>query len=149
MPEGQQYGCPLDGEIDILYWMGHELYRIIGAIHFGDLPPDNVDFSETLRTPAVWSGQIHTYVIEWFRERIACYVNDRVHGMATPVDIKPWPWLFDEKSFYLIVSMAVGGALGGKVVPEDLPATVEFDWIRVYAEGCRTVLSSAQMVHNT
>jgi len=38
--------------------------------------------------------------------------------------------------------MAVGGTLGGKVVPEDLPATVEFDWIRVYAEGCRTGLSS-------
>ena len=30
---------------------------IIGAIHFGDLPPDNVHYSETLRAPAVWSGQ--------------------------------------------------------------------------------------------
>jgi hypothetical protein len=42
--------------------------------------------------------------------------------------------------FYLIVNMAVGGTLGGEVVPEDLPATVEFDWIRVYPEGCRTGL---------
>jgi len=28
------------------------------------------------------------------------------------------------------------------VVPQDLLATVEFDWIRVYPEGCRTGLSS-------
>ena len=107
--------------------MGHEPYRIIGAIHFGDLPPDNVHFSETLRTPAVWSGQVYTYGIEWSRERMACHVKDRVNGMATPLDIKPWPWLFDEKSFYLIVNMAVGGTLCGKVVPEDLSAKVEFE----------------------
>ena len=142
MPEGQQYGWPLEGEIDILEWTGHEPHRIIGAIHFGDLPPDNVHYSETLRAPAVWSGQFHTYGIEWSPKRIAWYVNDRIHGVATPADIKPWPWVFDEKSFYLIVNMAVGGTLGGKVVPEDLPATVEFDWIRVYDEGCRTGLSS-------
>ena len=49
---------------------------------------------------------------------------------------------FDEKSFYLILNMAVGGTLGGEVVPEDLPATVEFDWIRVYAEGCKAGLLS-------
>ena len=60
--------------------------------------------------------------------------------MATPVDIEPWPRLFDEKSSYLIVNRAVGSALDGKVVPEDLPATVEFCWIRAYAEYCRTGL---------
>ena len=142
MPEGQQYGWPLEGEIDIPEWTGHEPHRIIGAIHFGDLPPDNVHYSETLRAPAVWSGQFHTYGIEWSPERIAWYANDRIHGVATPADIAPWPWVFDEKSFYLIVNMAVGGTLGGEVVPDDLPATVEFDWIRVYPEGCRTELSS-------
>ena len=142
MPEGQQYRWPLVGEIDILEWTGHQPHRIIGAIHLGDLPPDNVHCSETLRAPAAWSGQFHTYGIEWSRERIAWCVNDRIHGVATPVDIKPWPWVFDEKSFYLIVNMAVGGTLGGKVVPEYLPAMVEFDWIRIYAEGCRTGLSS-------
>ena len=142
MPEGQQYGWPLEGKIDILEWTGHEPHRIIGAIHFGDLPPDNLHYSETLRAPTFWSGQFHTYGIEWSPKRIAWYVNSRIHGVAAPADIKPWPWVFDEKSFYLIANMAVGGTLGGKVVPEDLPETVEFDWIRIYAEGCRIELSS-------
>ena len=69
--------------------------------------------------------------------------------MATPVDIKLWPRLFDEKFFYLIVNRAVGSALDGKkVVPEDLPATVKFCWIRAYAECCKTGLSSPSVVHN-
>ena len=96
MPEGQQYGWPLEGEIDILEWTGHEPHRIIGAIHFGDLPPDNVHYSEALRAPAVWSGQFHSYGIKWSPKRIAWYVNNRIHGVATPADIKPWPSVFDE-----------------------------------------------------
>ena len=141
MPEGQQHGLPREGEIDILEWTGNEPHCIIGAIHFGDLPPNNLHYSETLLAPAVWSGQFDTFNIEWSLERIARYANDRGQGMATPGDIKPWPWVFDEKSFYLNFNMAVGGALAGEVVPEDMPATVEFDWIRVYAEGCKVGLS--------
>ena len=92
MPEGQQYGWPLEDETDTLDWMGHKPHRIIVAIHFGDLPPGNVHFSETLRTPALWIGQFCTSSIDWFRERIASYVNDHVHGMATSFDINRRPW---------------------------------------------------------
>lgn len=136
MPEEKNLGWPLEGEIDILEWTGHEPHRLIGAIHFGDLPPDNVHYSETLRAPAVWSGDFHTYGIQWSPNRVAWYVDDRIHGVATPDDIAPWPWVFDDKAFHLILNMAVGGTLGGEVVPADLPATVEFDWIRVYSRSC-------------
>ena len=78
--------------------------------------------------------------------RLVCEQSHSRCGYAA--DIKPWPWVFDKKSFYLIANMAVGGTLGGKVVPEDLLATVEFDWIRVYAEGCRIGLSSPLVVQN-
>ena len=87
MPEGEQYGWPLEDGTDILDWTGHEPHHIIGGIHFWDLPPGKVHFSETLRTPAIWSGQFHTCGIDWSRERIACYVNDHIHGMASPFDI--------------------------------------------------------------
>ena len=136
MPEEKTLGWPLEGEIDILEWTGHEPHRLIGAIHFGDLPPDNVHYSETLRAPGVWSGEFHTYGIEWSPSRIAWYVDDRIHGVVTPADVAPWPWVFDDQAFHLILNMAVGGTLGGEVVPSDLPATVEFDWIRVYPLSC-------------
>ena len=82
--------------------------------------------------------------IEWSRERIAnSMVRERSYSRCgNPRRYQALALGFDEKSFYLILNMAVGGTLGGEVVPEDLPATVEFDWIRVYAEGCKAGLLS-------
>jgi len=136
MPEDKQFRWPLEGEIDILEWTGNEPHRIIGAIHFGDLPPGNVHYSETLRTPSVWNGEFHTFGVEWSPQRIRWYVDGREHGVATPDEAAPWPWVFDRKPFHLILNVAVGGTLGGDVVRDDLPATLDVDWVRVYPRDC-------------
>ena len=136
MPENKQFRWPLEGEIDILEWTGNEPHRIIGAIHFGDLPPGNVHYSETLRTPSVWNGEFHTFGLEWSPQQIRWYVDGREHGVATPDEAAPWPWVFDSKPFHLILNVAVGGTLGGDVVRDDLPATLDVDWVRVYPPDC-------------
>lgn len=136
MPEDKQLRWPLEGEIDILEWTGNEPHRIIGAIHFGDLPPGNVHYSETLRSPSKWSEEFHTFGVEWSPQRITWYVDGRAHGVATPTETAPWPWVFDDKRFHLIFNVAVGGTLGGEVSPEDLPATLDIDWVRVYPRNC-------------
>ena len=59
-------------------------------------------------------------------------MDGREHGVATPDEVAPWPWVFDSKPFHLILNVAVGGMLGGDVVRDDLPATVDVDWVRVY-----------------
>lgn len=141
MPEDQHFRWPLEGEIDILEWTGHQPNRAIGAIHFGELPPGNVHYSETLRRADSLAGEFHTVGILWTPQRIAWYVDDQIHSVVTPERIAPWSWVFDDKSFYLILNMAVGGTLGGELVPEDLPATVEFDWVRVYSAACSDHLS--------
>ena len=102
MPEDKQLRWPLEGEIDILEWTGNEPHRIIGAIHFGDLPPGNVHYSETLRSPSKWSEAFHTFGVEWSPQRITWYVDGRAHGVATPTETAPWPWVFDDKPFHLI-----------------------------------------------
>ena len=136
MPEDKQLRWPLEGEIDILEWTGNEPHRIIGAIHFGDLPPGNVHYSETVRSPSTWSGEFHTFGVEWSPQRITWYVDGRAHGIATPTETAPWPWVFDDKRFHLILNVAVGGTLGGEVSTEDLPATLDIDWVRVYPHNC-------------
>ena len=135
-PEDKQLHWPLEGEIDILEWTGNEPHRIIGAIHFGDLPHGNVHYSETLRSPSKWSEAFHTFGVEWSPQRITWYVDGRAHGVATPTETAPWPWVFDDKRFHLIFNVAVGGTLGGEVSPEDLPATLDIDWVRVYPRNC-------------
>lgn len=137
MPDNKRLDWPLEGEVDILEWTGHEPHRLIGAIHFGDRPPDNVHYSETLRAPAVWSGAFHTFGVLWSSQRIVWYVDGQTYGMANPKRIAPWRWVFDQQPFHLILNMAVGGTLGGEVVLQHLPATVEVDWVRVFDLGCQ------------
>ena len=136
MPDPHNEQWPLQGEIDILEWVGNDPHRIIGALHFGDIWPGNVHYSETLRTPDSWVGDYHTFGVVWAPGKIRWFVDGRVHAEATPEQLAPWPWVFDEKPFYVIVNMAVGGTLGGTVEAADYPASLKVDWIKVYDHSC-------------
>ena len=127
---------PLDGEIDIMEWTGNEPNRLIGAAHFGPLPPNNVHYSETLRLPAPWNEGWHEFAVEWTPDRIQWQVDGRIHSTMTPDNIFPYPWVFDRFPFYLILNVAVGGTLGGEVYRQDLPATMRVDWVKVYPLTC-------------
>lgn len=127
---------PLAGEIDIMEWTGNEPNRLIGAAHFGPLPPNNVHYSETLRLPDPWNADWHEFAVEWGPDRIQWEVDGRTHSTMTPDNILPHPWVFDRVPFYLILNVAVGGTLGGEVFVEDLPATMLVDWVKAYPASC-------------
>ncbi|MDG1066220.1 MAG: glycoside hydrolase family 16 protein [Luminiphilus sp.] len=135
MPQSER-PWPLAGEIDIMEWTGNEPNRLIGAAHFGPLPPNNVHYSETLRLPAPWNEGWHEFAVEWAPGRIHWEVDGRTHSTMTPDNILPHPWVFDHFPFYLILNLAVGGTLGGEVYIQDLPATMLVDWIKVYPLTC-------------
>ena len=105
--EEKNLGWPLEGEIDILEWTGHEPHRLIRAIHFGDLPPDNVHYSGRCAQSSM-ERRFPSLRYSVVANRVAWYVDDRIHGVATLDDIAPWPWVFDDKAFHLILNMAVG-----------------------------------------
>ena len=142
MPDPADRPWPEDGEIDILEWTGNHPNRVIGAVHFGDVWPNNVHYSETLLTPTNWSEGFHTYGVIWEPGAVHWYVDGRVHGTANADHIAPWRWVFDDSDFYLIVNLAIGGTLGGEVAVEDLPTTMEVDWIRIYDHSCHKGLSA-------
>lgn len=127
---------PLAGEIDIMEWTGNDPHRLIGAAHFGPLPPANVHYSETLRLPERWDKGWHEFAVEWQPDRIAWEVDGRVHGIMTPEHTGKYPWVFNGAPFYMILNVAVGGTLGGAVRREDLPATMRVDWVKVYSLAC-------------
>lgn len=141
MPDPADKPWPEQGEIDILEWTGNQPHRVIGAVHFGDVWPDNVHYSETLLTPTNWSEGFHTYGVIWEPGAVHWYVDGRVHATANADHIAPWRWVFDDSDFYLIVNLAIGGTLGGEVSLEDLPTTMEVDWIRIYDHDCQEGLS--------
>lgn len=127
---------PLAGEIDILENSGHTPERILGAIHFGELWPGNVHYSESLLSPVPWTEDFHVYALEWRPGDIRWFVDDKQYGHATPRDIAPYPWVFDERRFYLILNLALGGSLGSDIKASDLPGELVVDYVRAYPLGC-------------
>lgn len=127
---------PLAGEIDILESSGHTPEKVLGAVHFGQLWPNNVHYSESILAPVPWTDDFHVYAVEWRPEEIRWFVNNKEYGRVTPEDIAPYPWVFDELPFYLILNLALGGTLGGKIKMSDLPGELIVDYVRVYPLGC-------------
>ena len=111
---------------------GHTPEKILGAIHFGDTWPDNVHYSESLLTPVSWADDFHVYALEWRPGEIRWFVDGKEYGRVTPKDIAPYPWVFDERPFYLILNLALGGTLGGKIKKSDLPGELIVDYVRVH-----------------
>lgn len=150
MPTDSIYGSwPLSGEIDIFEAVntrasgGNEVH---GYLHYGDLPPDNVN-SGTGYTPAkpIWEN-FHTYAIEWEEGEIRWYVDDTHFATQTQDGWYNRYWSdeadayvvgegaapFDQK-FHLILNVAVGGRWPGS--PDEdtrFPQTMTVDYVRVY-----------------
>lgn len=138
MPDNTDLRWPLAGEIDIMEWTGNDPHRLIGAAHFGGLPPQNVHYSETVLMPHRWDGEWHIFALNWRPGHIQWEVDGRVYGELTPNIISSHRWPFDDGDFYVILNMAVGGTLGGQVALEDLPATLLVDWVKVFPISCLT-----------
>jgi beta-glucanase (GH16 family) len=136
MPANSDKQWPLDGEIDFLENSGHTPERVLGAIHFGKTWPNNVHYSESILAPKKWGDDFHVFGVSWNKEEIRWYVDDKEYGVVTPADIAPYPWVFDNKAFYLILNLALGGNLGGEINKAVLPGELLVDYVRVYSAEC-------------
>lgn len=139
LPADKQQVWPLEGEIDILEQKGfsrESKREVLGAIHFGEKWPNNTHYSESITRPTPFADRWHVYAIEWREGAIRWFVDDKQYGEVRRADIAPHRWPFDDKPFYIILNLAVGGTLGGEVVEETLPAWMLVDYVRVYDGSC-------------
>ena len=153
MPSEGAYGqWPLSGEIDIMEAAnlgtpcadceGGTEARTSGALHFGDLIPDN-DYlfahAEGDAAPTGW----RVYSVEWAEGAIQWFVDGEIFMRLTA---DQWRTASDaaegrpsapfDRPFYLMLNYAVGGNLaeksnGGGFDPASFPSAVEVDWVRV------------------
>lgn len=144
MPVDSEYGSwPLSGEIDIMEARGRVLDSVSGTIHFGEKRPfdRSLGGSYTFSEGSDITG-FHTYGVEWNENTIIWYVDGveyyRTSNWYTENDgvVAEYPAPFN-KDFYLILNMAVGGNYDNYVTPlsEDVPATMEVDYVRVYQKN--------------
>ena len=129
----EQYGpWPQSGEIDIMEYVASNPDEILGYIHYGDLYPNNQSQGNSIELKnEVFYNAFHEFAIEWEPGEIRWFMDGILYSKKTTEDISPANWPFD-KDFHFLLNVAVGGNLGGDVVDNMLPATMEVDYIRVY-----------------
>lgn len=126
-------GWPESGEIDIMEHVGYHPNYVHGSVHtLAYNHTINTQKSAVLPVPNA-TTEFNIYRIDWFEDHIDFYINEAKYFTFTNEN-NGWPyWPFD-KRFHLILNLAVGGNWGGAqgVDPNDFPAQMEIDYVRVY-----------------
>jgi beta-glucanase (GH16 family) len=124
-------GWPQTGEIDFMEYVSRLPNEFFGTIHGpgysgGQSYGDVYDFGVPV------SDEYHTFVTEWEPDLIKWYVDDTLYHTATPEDVAPNQWVFNDP-VYLLLNMALGGNFGG-ALSDDLvfPQEMKVDYVRVF-----------------
>ncbi|MDJ0646272.1 MAG: glycoside hydrolase family 16 protein [Flavobacteriaceae bacterium] len=129
---------PQIGEIDIMENTGDKPTEIFGTIHGpGYSGGESISKEFTLENSRV-DTEFHVYGIEWGPNYINYYFDDKLYNQITPEDIEEetdgeGEWVFNDRPFYIIINLAVGGNLPGAPNAETVfPQTMIVDYVRVY-----------------
>ncbi|UCH26642.1 MAG: family 16 glycosylhydrolase, partial [Trueperaceae bacterium] len=110
-----EVGWPQTGEIDIMEFVGRLPNEVFGTIHgpgySGGQSFGNIN---TFGEPVY--NDFHTFAIEWQPDRIDWYVDGIPYHSATPADVAPNEWVFNDPVF-LLLNTAIGGNFGGPLGP--------------------------------
>lgn len=126
-----QVGWPACGEIDIMEHVGYQPDSSWGTIHteaFNHMKGTQKGAKIFLSNPY---NRYHTYSVEWTPEEIRFYVDEN-HFFSFKNEhktVSEWPF---DSPFYLILNVAVGGNLGGKIDDSIFPAILKVDYVRVF-----------------
>ncbi|MDF1596898.1 MAG: family 16 glycosylhydrolase [Acidimicrobiia bacterium] len=122
---------PQTGEIDIMEYVSRLPDEIFGTIH-GPGYSGGSSFGNTYPFPGGVAAGYHTFAIEWQPDLIEWYVDGIVYHTATPADVAPNQWVFNDP-VYLLLNLAVGGNFGGEVSDAlTFPQELKVDYVRVY-----------------
>jgi beta-glucanase (GH16 family) len=122
---------PQCGEIDIMEYLGSNPITAFGTVHGpGYSGGESISKNYTL-TNSRFDTEFHIFGIEWGKDYINFYIDDKLYNQITPEDV-PGEWVFNQP-FYIILNMAVGGNLPGPPNTEtSFPQTMLVDYIRIY-----------------
>lgn len=142
------YGTwPMSGEIDIMEMIGHLPAKTFGTIHYGPAFPANQYTGNDYDLPSgTLNDDFHIYAIEWEENTIRWYLDDVLYGTLSEPDLAPYPWRFN-RDFYLLLNCAVGGYFPGYPDATTIfPQLMEVDYVRVYQDVEKTIVSGPDLV---
>lgn len=125
---------PLDGEIDIMEYVGYDPNVVHASVHTQAY--NHVQGTQKTATKTIPNAEkeFHIYAVEWTADYVKAFV-DGVEYFRFDNDKKEQKetWPFDAP-FYLKLNLAWGGNWGGQQGVDEsvLPAVYEIDYVRVY-----------------
>ncbi|WP_422105517.1 glycoside hydrolase family 16 protein [Winogradskyella sp.] len=131
---------PSGGEIDIVEYLGEDPSEILGTGHYGTDFPNNHHFNSVYfdaLNGENFDEVYYVYSIIWEEDQISWLVNDVVYHTMTPstTTANGQPYPFNDE-FYFIFALSVGGNLPSvNPVPNDFPAFMIIDYVRVFQEN--------------
>ncbi len=131
---GDNFQDPIDwpgsGEIDIVEMLGNDPGKIYSTVHFTNSEQDLESIQGTKNsTSTSFDEDYHLYTLDWTPEKLMFYTDgDLVNEVNIEDDMKEF-----QRSFYLILNVAVGGNWPGN--PDEttsFPTSMLVDYVRVY-----------------
>ena len=133
LPTNPAVGWPVDGEIDIMEYVGVTPNLLLHYIHFAD-PQGNHRSIGTDVNITEADTRFHVYAIEWDENQIQWFIDDvQTFRVLRTNDVIAQTWPFDAK-FHVLLNTAVGGNLGGEIDENGMqtPRYMEVDYVRIY-----------------
>jgi len=126
-----EVGWPQTGEIDFMEYVSRLPNEIFGTIH-GPGYSGGASFGDVYDFGGPASAEYHEFAVEWEPDLIKWYVDGILYHTATPADVAPNQWVFNDP-VYMLLNQAVGGNFGGTISPDlQFPQTLVVDYVRVY-----------------
>ncbi|MBU0997478.1 MAG: glycoside hydrolase family 16 protein [Firmicutes bacterium] len=135
MPNSSVYGnWPSSGEIDIMEHVGTDMNRVHFSIHTERYYFKIGTQKTAITTIPNVSTEFHDYQVEWLPDKLIFSVDGQVYFTYDPTNYvscptyKEWPY---DKSFYLILNLAIGG-WGGTPYAGFVQEELVIDYVRIY-----------------
>jgi beta-glucanase (GH16 family) len=126
---------PLCGEIDIMEHVGKDPNVIHTSLHtelYNFWKQNQYTHFEKLSDVA---DTFHLYGIEWTSSSIKFFIDNKLFYEAVRgengkvISNEGWPF---EKSYFLILNLAIGGNWGGEIDNSIFPAEMQIDYVRMF-----------------
>ncbi len=131
-------GWPACGEIDIMEHWGTNQNYVQSATHTPSSFGNTMNLGGQLISTA--SISFHTYVLEWYPDKLIFSVDGNVHFVYQPEIFDANTWPFNQEQ-YLLLNVAILPS----ILPSFTSSAMEIDYVRVYQES---PLSNVQLDEN-
>jgi beta-glucanase (GH16 family) len=126
---------PGTGEIDFMEQFGDRKGFYQCDTHTGGQPGDGGRHNNTFPTESSAGTEFHEYGVEWYRDSLIFTIDGGIMGDGNNKAIVRYNGgPFNINDHYIILNVALGGAMGGGIDDNQFPMDMVVDWVRVYSD---------------